>query len=62
MSEVEISAYSGEIVHRFRLMSAIDSDHYSISGRHRPESLADLLRIRWPTWLGITGRLWSDYA
>jgi hypothetical protein len=26
-------------------MSAIDSDHYSISGRHRSESLADLYRI-----------------
>jgi len=46
----------------FRWMSAIDSDHYSISGRHRSESLADLLQIRWPTWIGITGRLVSDYA
>ena len=46
----------------FRWMSAIDSDHYSISGRHRSESLADLLQIRWPTWIGITGRLVPYYA
>ena len=43
-------------------MSATDSDFGSKSGRHRPESVADMLRIRWPTSFGITGRHGPDYA
>jgi len=44
----------------FRL--AADSDFTSKSGSLRPESLAVMLRIGWPTWFGIPGRFAPDYA
>ena len=33
-----------------------------ISGRIDPESVAAFLRIQWPFWTGITGRIRPDYA
>jgi len=42
---LEISAHSDEIGHRIRLMATTDSDWGSKSGRHRPESVADMPRI-----------------
>ncbi len=32
------------------------------SGCHGPEWVADMLRIGWPSWFGINGRLALDYA
>ena len=43
-------------------MSATDSDFFQKSGCHVPEWVADMLRIGWPPWFGINGRLAPDYA
>jgi len=47
---------------RFRFIPATDSDLFSISGSHLPDWVADILRIRWPTCFGITGRFAPEYA
>jgi len=43
-------------------MSATDSDFFLKSGRLGPEWVAGMLRIGWPPWFGINGRLAPDYA
>jgi len=47
---------------RFRFIPATDSDLTSKSGCHHPEWVADMLRIRWSTCFGITGRFAPEYA
>ena len=43
-------------------MSATGSDFFLKSGRFGLEWVADMLRIWWPPWFGINGRLAPDYA
>ena len=47
---------------RFRLMSVTGSDFFLKSCRFGLEWVADMLRIWWPPWFGINGRLAPDYA
>ena len=43
-----------DVGHCFRFLSK--------SGCHGPELVAAMLRIGWPPWFGINGRLAPDYA